>query len=171
MNQAIRIVNSVSRAVGVLAALMIVVAVAITCQMIFLRYFLNESTVWQTEIVIYLMIGATLLGLPYVQTLKGHVNVDLLPIMLPPRPRKVLLVTALAAGAVVLGIMAFYGAEITHLAFSRNWTSDTVTAVPLWIPYLSMPVGFGLFTLQLLMDMLELILTPADEIIVEVGGH
>ena len=34
---------------------------------------------WQTEAVIYLMVGATLLGLPYVQKLKGHVNVDLVP--------------------------------------------------------------------------------------------
>jgi len=171
MNQVILLVTAVSRAVGVIAALMIVLAVAITCQMIFLRYFLNESTVWQTEVVIYLMIGATLLGLPYVQTLKGHVNVDLLPIMLPPKARKMLLVTALAAGAAVLSVMTYYGGEIAHLAFTRNWTSDTVTAVPLWIPYISMPLGFGLFTLQLIADMLELIATPADKIIVEVGGH
>jgi TRAP-type C4-dicarboxylate transport system permease small subunit len=171
MNQAIRAVNMLSRVTGVIAALMIVAAVAITCQMIFLRYFLNASTVWQTEIVVYLMIASTLLGLPYVQQLKGHVNVDLVPLMLPPVPRKLLLVFSLLAGAVVLGIMAFYGGEITYLAFSKNWTSDTVTAVPLWIPYISMPIGFGLFTLQLLVDMHKLIKTPAVEINIEIGGH
>jgi TRAP-type mannitol/chloroaromatic compound transport system permease small subunit len=59
---------------------MIVAAVAITCQMIFVRFVLNGSTVWQTEAVIYLVIAATLVGLPYVQRLRGHVNVDLVPL-------------------------------------------------------------------------------------------
>jgi TRAP-type C4-dicarboxylate transport system permease small subunit len=59
---------------------MIVISVAITCQMIFVRFVLNQSTIWQTEAVIYLMIAATLLGLPYVQKLRGHVNVDLMPL-------------------------------------------------------------------------------------------
>lgn len=171
MNHAIRAINATSRVMGVLAAMMIVVAVAITCQMIFLRYFLNASTVWQTEIVVYLMIASTLLGLPYVQLLKGHVNVDLVPILLPPVPRKLLMMTSLAAGAVVLAVVAFYGGELTYVAFSRNWTSDTITAVPLWIPYLSMPIGFGLFTLQLLVDLLEIASTPAGDINLEAGGH
>ena len=63
---------------------MIVLAVLITCQMIFVRSILNESTIWQTEAVVYLMVGATLLGLPYVQRLRGHVSVDLLPMLLSP---------------------------------------------------------------------------------------
>ena len=64
---------------------MIVAAVAITCQMIIVRFVLNQSTIWQTEAVIYLVIAATLVGLPYVQRLRGHVNVDLIPISLAPR--------------------------------------------------------------------------------------
>ena len=64
---------------------MILVSVMITCQMIWVRFVMNESTIWQTEAVTYLMISATLIGLPYVQLLKGHVNVDLVPMLLPPR--------------------------------------------------------------------------------------
>lgn len=40
----ITLVNRLSQVVGVLAAAMVVVAVVITCQMIFIRYFLNGST-------------------------------------------------------------------------------------------------------------------------------
>ncbi len=36
--------------------------VAITCQMIFVRFVLNGSTFWQTEAVIYLVVAATLSG-------------------------------------------------------------------------------------------------------------
>ena len=148
-------VNRVNQVVGVTAALMVVVAVGITCQMIFIRYVLNGSTAWQTETVIYLVLGATMLGMGYVQRLKGHVNVDLVAVMLPPGLRKGLLIVAALASIVVVSIMTFYGYEMAHIAWAKNWTSDTVNAVPLWIPYSVMPLGFGLFALQLVADLIE----------------
>jgi hypothetical protein len=36
---------------------------------------------------------------------------------------------------------------------------------------MTMPLGFGLFGLQLLADLLELLMTPAEDIVVEAGGH
>lgn len=171
METFVRVVNHVNRVVGVFAALLVVAAVAITCQMIFMRYLLNESTVWQTEAVIYMMLGATMLGMGYVQQLKGHVNVDLVPLLLKPAARKVLLLIAALASVVVVGIMTFYGFEMMHIAWSRNWTSDTVNAVPLWIPYSVMPIGFGLFLLQLVADAIDTLQTPAQDIELSGSGH
>jgi|SRR6056300_861339 TRAP-type C4-dicarboxylate transport system permease small subunit len=167
----ITLVNRLSQVVGVLAAAMVVVAVVITCQMIFIRYFLNGSTYWHTEAVVYLVLAATLLGLPYVQKLKGHVNVDLVPMLLPPVGRKLLMISSFAAAILVLLTMTFYSAELVYLSYSKGWTSDTVWGPPLWIPYMTMPLGFGLFGLQLLADLLELLMTPAEDIVVEAGGH
>jgi TRAP-type C4-dicarboxylate transport system permease small subunit len=167
----ITLVNRVSQVVGVLAASMVVVAVVITCQMIFIRYFLNGSTYWHTEAVVYLVLAATLLGLPYVQKLKGHVNVDLVPMLLPPAGRKALMIVSFLGAIAVLLIMTFYSAELVYLSYSKGWTSDTVWGPPLWIPYLTMPLGFGLFGLQLLADLLELLMTPAEDVVVEAGGH
>ena len=140
---------------------MIVFAVLITCQMIFVRSVLNESTIWQTEAVVYLMVGATLMGLPYVQRLRGHVSVDLLPMLLPPGWRKGLIALTLIASILVTGIMLFYGFEQWHVAYERNWKSDTVWGVRLWIPYIAVPIGFAVFLIQLLID-LYVILTAAD---------
>jgi len=150
-------VDNLSRVCGVLAAFMIVVAVFITCQMIFVRFVLNQSTVWQTEVVIYLMVGATLIGLPYVQLLRGHVNVDLLPIWLGQKGRRLLAFLTLIATAIVLGLMFFYSFEMWYTAWDRGWTSDTVWAAPLWIPYLAMPLGFGLYLLQVISDLFAVI--------------
>ncbi len=154
MNIYRQIVGMISTLCGWVAAGMIVVSVAITCQMIFVRAILNESTIWQTEAVVYLMISATLLGLPYVQKLRGHVNVDLLPMILPPSARKSLVLFTLFASIVVIGVMVFYGYEQWYEAFRRNWKSDTVWGVRLWIPYAALPIGFGLFLLQLSADFL-----------------
>ena len=157
-NGFLRAVAFISMVAGWSSAAMIVAAVAITCQMIFIRFVLNGSTVWQTEAVIYLVISATLIGLPYVQRLRGHVNVDLLPLSLPRRARYVLHVVVLALSIAIIAVMCVYGFEFWHLAWDRGWRSDTVWGVKLWIPYLAIPVGFGLLLLQLIADLVALVI-------------
>jgi TRAP-type C4-dicarboxylate transport system permease small subunit len=149
----LRAVGAISNVCGVIAALMILASVLITCQMIWVRFVLGESTIWQTEAVTYLMIAATLIGLPYVQRLHGHVNVDLVPMLLPPRWRRRLAQLTLLLTVAVIAILAVYGFELFHVALQRKWKSETVWGVSLWIPYLAMPVGFGLFLLQLVADL------------------
>ena len=77
-NPFLRFVAALSTVAGWCSAAMIVAAVFITCQMIFIRFVLNGSTVWQTEAVIYLAIASTLVGLPYVQRLR-EAAMDVLP--------------------------------------------------------------------------------------------
>lgn len=149
----VRLIGFISTVCGVIASFMILAAVLITCQMIFIRAVLNKSTIWQTEVVIYLMIGATLIGLPYVQKLRGHVGVDLLPTLLPAKMRRGLSAATLAVTGTMIAIMLFYGWEMWHLAWARGWKSETVMAIPLAIPYLAIPLGFALFLLQLMGDL------------------
>ncbi|MGB7243429.1 MAG: TRAP transporter small permease [Sulfitobacter sp.] len=157
-NRFLRLVAALSTLAGWCSAAMIVAAIAITCQMIFVRFVLNGSTVWQTEAVIYLAIGATLIGLPYVQRLRGHVNVDLIPLSLGRRARFALAMFTLSLSIVMVALMLWYSFEFWHLTWERNWKSDTVWGVRLWIPYLALPVGFALFLLQLIADMVAILL-------------
>ena len=165
----VKVINGLSLLCGWAAAAMIVASVLITCQMIFVRAVLNHSTIWQTEAVVYLMITATLLGLPYVQRLRGHVSVDLLPMMLPPKARRVLITLTLLASAAVILVMLYYGIEQWYMAWERGWRSDTVWGVRLWIPYLALPIGFVIYLLQLLVD-LGGVATDSDPTL-EPGGH
>ena len=158
----VRSIDRLSTLAGFVASGMIVLAVAITCQMIWVRFVLNQSTVWQTEMVIYLMVAATLVGLPYVQRLRGHVNVDLVPMVLSPGGRRLLAWIVAIGVLAVAGIISFYGAEFWYVAWKRGWKSETVWEVRLWIPYLAVPVGFILLALQYLADLLALA-TGADK--------
>ncbi len=157
-NPFLRAVAAISTVAGWCSAGMIVAAVVITCQMIFIRFVLNGSTVWQTEAVIYLVIAATLVGLPYVQRLRGHVNVDLIPLSLPPRARYAMCLITLSLSISIVCIMLFYGYEYWHFAWDRGWRSDTVWGVRLWIPYLALPIGFGLLLLQLVADLYAVVI-------------
>jgi TRAP-type C4-dicarboxylate transport system permease small subunit len=134
--------------------MMILASVFIVCQLVLMRYVFNESTVWQTEVVTYLMIGATMLGMPYVQLLRGHINVDLLPLYLKKAPRKVLFVFCVVVQALACSVVAFYSAELFLQAWNGGWRSSSVFGSPLWIPYLAVPLGFGLTVLQYTADLM-----------------
>lgn len=162
----VRGVGAISKTCGVVSALMILVSVIITCQMIWMRFVMNASTIWQTEAVTYLMISATLIGLPYVQLVRGHVNVDLVPMLLRPKLRKVLALIVLILSITVIAIMAFHGFELFHTAWERNWHSESIWGVSMWIPYLALPLGLGLFVLQMIAD-----LVAAWRCDAEVLGH
>eukprot|EP01092_Planopodium_desertum_P003599 TRINITY_DN1663_c1_g5_i1.p1 TRINITY_DN1663_c1_g5~~TRINITY_DN1663_c1_g5_i1.p1 ORF type:complete len:253 (-),score=56.39 TRINITY_DN1663_c1_g5_i1:24-782(-) len=157
LDHAVNVVHFLSKTCGVVAASMFFIAMLLICQLVFIRYILNSSTVWQTEAVIYLMIGGTLIGLPYVQLLRGHVNVDLLPMYLKRGARKLLAVATLLCGLAISAMFAFYGIELVIEAYQGGWKSPSIWAPALWKPYLMLPVGFGLLFLQFLADLMCLL--------------
>ncbi|MGN0933453.1 TRAP transporter small permease [Falsigemmobacter intermedius] len=149
----IRVVHSISRLCGVAAAGLLIAALLVTCHMIIVRSFLGQSTIWQTETVIYLTIGAICIGLPYVQMLRGHVNVDLIPLAMGPKLRLIWMVLILIVSIVVVAMIAWYSWEYLHQAWKRNWKSPTVWAPRIWFVWTAMPLGFGLLLLQLIADL------------------
>jgi TRAP-type C4-dicarboxylate transport system permease small subunit len=152
-NLFLRAVGWLSSLCGIIAAFLIVCAIGLTCQMLYVRFWLGESTIWQTETVTFMMVAATLIGLPYVQRLRGHVNVDLIPLMLPLGARKMLAIIVMLASLIVIGMMAWYGYEMFHVAYKRGWTTDSVWGPKLWPIYLTVPVGLALLMLQLAADL------------------
>jgi len=149
-------VSVISRACGIFAAVLVGLAIIVVCQMVVMRYFLNASTIWQTEFVIYALVASTFVGSPYVLLIKGHVNVDLLPHYLGRKGRHALAMVASILGFSFCAVLTWKGYALFHEALTENWTTDTVWALPLWIPYLSIPVGIGLLSLQYVADIISL---------------
>ncbi len=87
MDAFVRAVRTLSNLCGAVAAALIGAGVIIVCQMVLVRYALNENTIWQTDFVTYCLIAATFVGSPYVLMIRGHVNVDVLPHYLGKRRR------------------------------------------------------------------------------------
>jgi TRAP-type C4-dicarboxylate transport system permease small subunit len=153
----VRAVRRVSQLCGVVAAVLIGLGVVVVCQMVFVRYALNENTIWQTDFVTYSLIAATFIGSPYVLMTRGHVNVDVLPHYLGPRARFWLaLFSALLAFAFCLA-MTVLTFRFWLEAWENNWVSDTMWRARLWIPYGAMPVGLGLVSLQYVVDLYNLL--------------
>ncbi len=156
MDRFVRAVRQISRVCGYLAAGLIGFAVLVVCHMVFVRYVLNQNTIWQTDFVTYSLVAATFIGSPYVLMMRGHVNVDIMPLYAGPRLR---LWLALFASGVTLAfcvVMAVLTFLFWKEAWDQRWVSDTMWRARLWIPYAGMPIGLCLSSLQSLADLIGL---------------
>ena len=154
----VKAVRKLSFAAGIVAAGLIALSVIVVCEMVFVRYVLGQTTIWQTDFVIYSLVAATFVGSPYVLMTRGHVNVDVLPHYAGPRLRRALAIFASVvtlAFATTLAILTFL---FWKEAWDNRWVSDTMWRARLWIPYSSMPIGMGLLTLECIAGFLALLL-------------
>lgn len=153
----IRAVRLLSLACGIVAAALTAAAVVVVCQMVFVRYVLNETTIWQTDFVTYSLVAATFIGAPYVLLTKGHVNVDVLPLYVGQRARWWLALCAIGISLAFAVVMAVLTAQFWHEAWENNWRSESMWRARLWIPYMAMPIGLGILALQYVVDLISLL--------------
>lgn len=156
MDSYIRGITAVSRACGAFAAALIGASVVVVCEMVIVRYFLNQTTIWQTDFVTYSLVGATFIGAPYLLLSRGHVNVDVLPHYLGQKGRFRLALASMLMALAFCLVMTFLTSEFWYEAWTNNWKSDSMWRARLWIPYLSMPVGLGILSLQYIAELLKL---------------
>jgi TRAP-type C4-dicarboxylate transport system permease small subunit len=156
VDRLIGVVDRLSEFGAVLAIGLLLAAVLVICEMVFVRYVLKGSAIWQHEFVTYSLIGATFIGAPYVLLTRGHVNVDLVPLYLGPRGRRLLAFLALLISLAFCTLLAAYGFAFWYEAFVNDWHSETVWRPPLWIPYAALPLGMALLALQCLAELLAL---------------
>lgn len=152
----VHFVDSVSRACGVLAALLLIFAMVVVCQMIVMRYVFRAATVWQTEAVVFGATAAIFLGAPYVLLRKGHVGVDVVPMMVGAGTRLRLERIGAVCGLVFCLTMLVATGIHLYEAVEGGWTTPSVAAVPLWMPLTPMFVGFLLLCLQYLAELIKL---------------
>ncbi|MGH1352642.1 MAG: TRAP transporter small permease [Methyloligellaceae bacterium] len=152
----IRIVDRISQVLGYLAMLLLASAVVVVCQMVFLRYVYKASTYWQTEFVIFSLVGATFIGSSYVLLHRGHIGVDILPTMLGGRRQFYLEFIGSVISLLFCIVIAVTGYIHFHDALVKGWTTETVWKLPLWIPLLSLPLGIGMLCLQYVAEIFKL---------------
>jgi TRAP-type C4-dicarboxylate transport system permease small subunit len=157
MDGFIRTVRLVSQLCGIAAATLIGLGVIVVCHMVFVRYVLNDNTIWQTDFVTYCLVAATFVGSPYVLMTRGHVNVDVLPHYLGQRARFWLAVFSAVIALAFCLVMTVLTFLFWQEAWENNWVSDSMWRARLWIPYGAMPVGLGILSLQYVAELFNLL--------------
>lgn len=151
----IRFMDKLSAIAAVIAGALLAIGVLSICHMIFMRYFLGESTIWQTEFTIFTITAAMLLGTPYVLLTGGHVAVTALPDVIGGVIRKLMLLAASLVGLSFCAALTYGAWHYFIEAYSLGWTTGTVWNPPMWPVLLSMAIGISLLSLQYVAEILR----------------
>lgn len=148
-------VDRLSQLAAIIAGLMLVSSMLVICQMIFLRYVFRAPTIWQTDFVIFTATAAVFLGAPYVLQTRGHVGVDVIELMFPPRVRHWIGLLGAVFGFLFALAMSVASLIFFHEALVNEWRTSTAAALLLWPALLPVPVGFTLLALQYIAELVR----------------
>ena len=134
--------------------MMILVSIAVICQMVYVRAVLGHSSIWQTEFVTFSIVAATFLGAPYILLTRGHVAVDIVPIMVGAPARRALHFIGSLVALIFCGCFLYAAVPWWHETWVSGQTTPSIWRARVWIPYLSVPIGLSLLCLQFVVDIL-----------------
>jgi len=148
MSALVRLITALSRFFGGVAMALVVLILVLVCEMAVMEYGLNIPAPWPPEIVSYLMMGVTFLGAPYVFAAGGHIAVDLFAGPQDPLSSRLRRIVATFLSFLFAGAFTAAGIALLREASMEGWRGDEAAWVALWVPYLTLPLGAGLLTLQ-----------------------
>lgn len=152
----ISFVEFLSRACGVLSALLLTFSMVVVCQMILMRYVFRAATIWQTEAVVFSATAAIFMGAPYVLMTKGHVGVDFIQMLVKSNTRLWMDRVGAIFGLLFCIVMSIAMGIHLFEALEGGWTTPSVAAVPLWMPLSPVLFGFVLLSLQYVAEIIKL---------------
>jgi len=151
-----RIVEAFNRVMYWFSAVAILVSSLILTYEVVMRYILRIPTIWEIESAIYLGVLATFMGAAYGLKDGAHINIDLVIRALPPRIQTRLYKITSFISLLFCIYLSYKGWQFWWEAFSKGWRSESLWGPPLAIPYLFLPLGISLLSLQFIIEIFEL---------------
>jgi TRAP-type C4-dicarboxylate transport system permease small subunit len=148
-----RVVTALNTVLAVFSALAVGTAGLVLTWEVIGRYFLGLSSDWQDELSTFLLIGATFGSAAWTQARRGHVGIDALAHILPPRIDHVRRVLADAFSFIFVAYFAWKSWGLLTEAWDEGQTTPSAWGPPLWIPYACMTFGMALLAVQLLLQL------------------
>jgi C4-dicarboxylate transporter DctM subunit len=142
---------------GKACAILLGIAVTLAFYEVLSRYFFYTSVDWSSDIVLYLIAWGTIHGSSKLIKENGHVGVMILPNLLKEDRRTVLHFLNAFFSLLFTILVTYSGMEQVHEAYMDGIIGTTSMRLPLWIPYIVMPLGGVLFSLRLIERMVSFI--------------
>ncbi len=154
-----------------LIAILLGLMTVVTFANVVARYGFNANILWALETTVFLFAWLVLLGASYCVKINAHLGVDLLVMAVPPGPRKLLGLAAVAS-CLAFSILMLIGSWQYWWPFAseRTWyevddifmpeilqvLKDSMNEgerwekLPRFIPYFALPLGMALLTFRFL---------------------
>lgn len=116
------------------------------------RYVTGTSFSWGSELAQYLHIWQIWIGASLAVRVQAHVRVDVFINLLPPKIRRYLNFLGLLCWFFFAGFLAYEGSKYVMEVLATGQTSPSLH-VPMWIPYLAIPIGGSLMIIRLIQQL------------------
>lgn len=125
---------------GLLIALVLLILLEIC-----LRYFFNTSTMRADEYSGYLYLALVCFGFGYTFLKDGHIRITFLTAKISSKSSSLVDIFAGLVTLVLLGFMLYRTVLLCLDSYATGVVSEAVSATPLYIPQLALPIGIVLF--------------------------
>ena len=147
-------INKVNNGLVALSMIAMVLTALILTYSVVSRYFFHAPTDWQDEASIFMLVGVTFFCCAYVQSYRGHIGIEALASILPPKVNAVRMFFVDLLSFLFCAFFTWKSWTLWHEAWVDGQTTTSTFAPPLWIPYSMMAAGMTLLSLQILLQVL-----------------
>lgn len=160
-------IEKVVGTIGRVEKTIILILLPIMCIVIFIntvaRYtgMFTDQLIWAEEFARYIMIWMSMVGAGYVFQEGGHYRMSAIVDGVPKKLGDLLKAIALLITIILLVFLAKIGFDMCSKLISTGQTSP-VLKIPMWIPYLSIPVGMCLCLFHQVMRIVLIVLTQKE---------
>jgi C4-dicarboxylate transporter DctQ subunit len=130
------------------------------------RYVFDASLTWATELSIFLFIWSAFFAAAYCFKKDAHIGIDIILELVPTSVAKIMLLLAHLVSFVFLVAIAYFGYEYLELVIDLEEMSIDL-AIPMWIPYLVIPIAFSFAAYRVAEKIVHIIKTPHTEVLKE----
>lgn len=155
MRKLSRVIETLSTVGGYFSGCLVIIMIFLIMFEVFMRYALRCPPIIADEVSAYMYVVLSFIALAYAWKEKAHIRIEVLVSRLPQKLAKwlrlVTLVMALSY-AFVASIVAY---NFVLESYMRDLRSNTWLRVPLYLPEISLVIGFSLLSLMLIIEIIK----------------
>lgn len=146
MNTALQWIN---RFEEITASLALFFMASIIIVQVFMRYVVQHSLAWPEELARYLFIYSVYIGSSYAALGRRHLEVTIIRTVFNEKVGKFFTIVAYLITSIFCCMMIFWGIKMVSFVIMTNQITPALQ-IPMYIPFICIPLGFGLMFLRTL---------------------
>jgi C4-dicarboxylate transporter DctQ subunit len=155
--------NSINYISCTISAVGISAGVGLAFANVIARYGFNYSITWASELTMYLFLWSMFFAVTYGFKLDTHITIGIVIEKVNKKNAKIMMIITKIISIIFLSIVAYYGYEYLLLVIDLDETSVDLD-IPMWIPYLVIPLSFAFSAYVVIENLIKLINTPLQDL-------
>ncbi len=148
----IRLIERLNRLGSLISQCCLVLLLVLVFHEVVARYLFNSPTLYSVELSEYLLILLAFIAAGWVMQEDRHVRMQSFVHLLPEKLQHFLACLTSFIVLLFCSVLIWYGFKAAYIAWHGEYHSSSLLNMPMWIPYLIIPLGSLLLALQVIVQ-------------------